>query len=92
MRFFSFLNRFRSVKFMPKKPEHPTIYPTQTRSSAIASFATIIATGAVRMAKSEEIQTSVEPEIEQDSVNKQTSVCYTEIEMRSTALQLEMDI
>ena len=77
---------------MPKKPEYPTIYPKQTRSSAIGTLANIIATGAVRMAKSEEIQTSVEPEIEQDSVNKQTSVCYNEIEMRLIPRQLEMDL
>lgn len=44
------------------------------------------------MAKSAEIQTSVEPEVEQNPVIKQTSVCYNEIEMRSTTLQLEMDL
>lgn len=77
---------------MPKKPEHPTIYPKQTRSSAIGAFASIIAAGTVRMANSEEIQTVVEPDLEQNPVNKQTSVCYNKIEMRSTTLQLEMDL
>jgi hypothetical protein len=70
---------------MPKKPLHPTIYPSQTRASSIQAFASIIAKSAVRIAQSEENQTPFEPDIEQNTVNVETSV-----KDRQSAVQLMM--
>ena len=59
---------------MPQKPLHPTIYPPQTRASSIQAFASIIAKSAVRIAQFEENQTPFEPDLEQNTVHKETSV------------------
>ena len=67
---------------MPKKPLHPTIYPALTRADTIQSFAKIIAVAAVRMSQSEENSSPFEPEIEQENVNKETSVKPLETEVQ----------
>jgi menaquinone-dependent protoporphyrinogen IX oxidase len=69
---------------MPKKPLHPTIYPAPTRADTIQSFAKIIAAAAVRMSQYEENASSFEPEIKQETVNKETSVkpLKTEVQFR----------
>lgn len=59
---------------MPQKLLYPTIYPPQTKASAIQAFASIIARSAVRIAQHEDLQSVVEPEIEHSHVYKDTSI------------------
>jgi hypothetical protein len=73
---------------MPKKPEHPTIYPQQTRSSAIGALASIIARAAVRSAQSEQNQRVDKPVLEQKIVHMETSVCANQNVIQ---LSLELD-
>lgn len=72
---------------MPKKPAHPTIYPQQTRSSAIGALACLIARGAVRMAQSEDVQSIIEPDFEHKPVHLETSVNAGNIEMCSMSTE-----
>lgn len=67
---------------MPRKPLHPPIYLAPTRADTIQSFAKIIAAAAVRMSQSEENSSPFEPEIEQKTVNKETSVKSLKIEVQ----------
>lgn len=73
---------------MPKKPEHPTIYPQQTRSSAIGALASIIARSAVRVAQSEENHRAVAPILEQNNVQMETSV-YPKQNVIQLSLELD---
>lgn len=77
---------------MPKKPLHPTLYPSMTRTDSISAFASLVAKAAIKTSTVVQFESLVEPDLNQVSVGKQTSVCHTKIEMRSKPVQLEMDL
>ncbi len=59
---------------MPRKPQYPTQYPQATRADALSALASLIAIGAVRFASNMNHLGAVEPEINQLTVDKETSV------------------
>ncbi|MEQ1933070.1 MAG: hypothetical protein ABL962_04215 [Fimbriimonadaceae bacterium] len=58
---------------MPQKPENQMIIPAATTAEKLASFAAIIALGAVRAANSVNSQKSVEPDVNDKHVVSETS-------------------
>lgn len=58
---------------MPRKPDHPTMYPQMTRADALSTLASLFAAAAVRCA-SQATEDIVEPEIHEKHVDKDTSV------------------
>lgn len=66
---------------MPRKPLYPTQYPQATRADALSALASLIAIGAVRCASNMETLGVVIPEINELTVDQETSVKTYECEV-----------
>lgn len=58
---------------MPRKPLQPTRYPQLTRTDALSALAALLAAAAVRCASGLENPESVEPNINRNTVDTETS-------------------
>lgn len=72
---------------MPRKPLHPTIYPSQTKANSIEAFASLIARSAIHVAQFQETQKPIEPDIEQNTV-----ACKTSVYANQNVIQLSLEL